>query len=719
MTIYVRGENPIWFFNNLIGQAVDDTYYAFFLTNTLPYIPQAVYQDPNGISPWSNPLEFQSSGGLPNNLYFNPTLTYRIEIRQGPDQTYPLIWLIENYTLAGYEEPGTDSLLTASNMITNPQFSDIYFSSPFTYTQGSSGTYTIPIGPGWNLVLTGTGTTVLTQGTLAGDANIQGNPPYYLTINNSGWTTAQLVQTFKNNGALFANGAVSIAFAAVSTTSAQNITVSYIPSGPSNTTVIFPSTSILTGDFAVYSNVQSIPASVDTTLDGSAYVNIAFTIAASGIISFTNIQLTGQSTALVDPELEAPLFEEITYERTVDQEFHAYRGSILLQPKDSLLAGWNFGFNPWQFTTTTVTNVATNQYTADQTLVIQQNYVANSTGNNVAVGQGSLANNYGLQIKAVGAHNQFGILQYIDPTSIRPYWNSILSSLVTASLTTTHSTTCKIKMRLIYIASLPSTTSATYPVATWTEFGDPVFASGITAIVPINDPVYTLSSTQQSFAFNGFVLPTSTNAAMTLGIFLYTVTDMNQSSTADYMIVNDVSLVPNIFAIASNPMTFDETLRRCQYYYEKSFDISIVPATSAAMTYNNAKTIKMYLYNSSNSSSNSDNGYLCSFGFDFSQTKRVTPTMLFYSPDSTNAGLLNFAINQNNTNPMPGSGTNPTDIAISNYSPTVDLDRVTMNCTATSTLQMQITSAPKAAGDEAVLYFHYTANAVLGNPTLP
>jgi len=42
-----------------------------------------------------------------------------------------------------------------------------------------------------------------------------------------------------------------------------------------------------------------------------------------------------------------------------------------------------------------------------------------------------------------------------------------------------------------------------------------------------------------------------------------------------------------------------------------------------------------------------------------------------------------------------------------------------MNCTATSTLQMQITSAPKAAGDEAVLYFHYTANAVLGNPTLP
>lgn len=95
--MFVRAASPIWFFDNLIGQPVDDTYYAFFLTNTLPYIPQAVFQDPSGTSPWNSPLEFQPSSGLPNNLYFDPNEVYRIEIRQGNTQTSPLIWLIEDF----------------------------------------------------------------------------------------------------------------------------------------------------------------------------------------------------------------------------------------------------------------------------------------------------------------------------------------------------------------------------------------------------------------------------------------------------------------------------------------------------------------------------------------------------------------------------------------------------------------------------------------------
>ena len=98
---FTRGNNPIWFFNNLVGQPFDDTYYAFFLTNTLPYIPQAVYQDPNGVSAWNDPIEFSASAGLPNNLYFSPNLVYRIEFRNGPNQTDPLIWLVENYVPIG------------------------------------------------------------------------------------------------------------------------------------------------------------------------------------------------------------------------------------------------------------------------------------------------------------------------------------------------------------------------------------------------------------------------------------------------------------------------------------------------------------------------------------------------------------------------------------------------------------------------------------------
>ncbi len=86
---FSRGANPIWFFNNLTGEPVDDTYYAFFEQNTVPYLPQTVYQDPNGIVPWSYPIEFSPNAGLPDNIFGDPSQVYRIVVRQGPDDTYP------------------------------------------------------------------------------------------------------------------------------------------------------------------------------------------------------------------------------------------------------------------------------------------------------------------------------------------------------------------------------------------------------------------------------------------------------------------------------------------------------------------------------------------------------------------------------------------------------------------------------------------------------
>jgi len=262
---------------------------------------------------------------------------------------------------------------------------------------------------------------------------------------------------------------------------------------------------------------------------------------------------------------------------------------LIQQSKNTILAGWNFGLNPWQFTTTASTNVAANQYTADQTIVIQQNYVASATGNNVAVGQGSLADNYGFTITAVTATNQFGIVQYIDPTTIRPYWSYTLSSLVKARLNSTHATSIQVKMRLFWKAGLPSATSQTVPVSSWTDGSDPTFSSadGWTAIVPNNDPAYTLANTTayQILTFEGMTLPASTNANMTLGIMLYTVGHMNQSATADYLVIDDVSLVPNLIACSSNVLTFNETLARCQFYYQKSYAWNVLPGTTSTTGY--------------------------------------------------------------------------------------------------------------------------------------
>lgn len=726
MITYVRGPNPIWFFNNLTGMPLDDTYYAFFLTNDLPYVPSPVYQDPNGISPWSDPIEFQPSGGLPNNLYFNPTLVYRIEIRQGPDQTYPLIWLVQNYVPGEGGAGGstiTDPLTVAANLITDPNFSDLFFSSPYTYIQGTPGTYTLNVAPGWQLILTGAGTTVLTQGTLAGSSNTFGNPSYYLEVNNTGWTTAILTQTLSNNGALFANGAIAVAFTAQAVTTAQNITVNYVPNGTANSQTIV-SAPVTTGGFVEYYGAVDLNPSTNTNTDGAGNVQIQFVLPGTGNVELTNIQVTGQSVPLSvnftpppRPTIpgSVPNYQELTYGQIVNAEFNIYRDSILNHPKDTILTGWNFALNPWQSAAKTVTNIAANQYTADQTIVLQEKYISSSgaTGNNVAVGQAADTYNYGLQVNAVTANNQFALLQYIDASTIRPYWGQNLSAMVKALLVTTQSSMITFKMRLIYIAGTPSSTSDAYPIETWAAGQDPVFASGVTAIVPQNDPVYTLSAaTPMLFPFNKFMLPASSNVNMTLGVLLYTTSNMSTTGP-DSIIFNEISLVQNDFAILSNPETYDEVLRKCQFYYEKSYEPGVLPGANTGINQKSAPQFVVY------DGSTYSNLYQKTFQLDFVQTKRAAPTVTLYDP-AGDSGKVEVALLESGVTETAYGGSanaNPFNQSVSGeWTPAIYLDRAIYTCANTTSSQITTGGAGSAAaqGDEGIIYYHYVANSRLG-----
>jgi hypothetical protein len=712
--MFVRGIPPIWFEFNLTGQIFDDTYYAFFLTNTLPYLPQAVFQDPNGLIPWPNPIEFSPNGGLSNNLYFNPAEVYRIEFREGPDDTYPLIGNpIQNYIPGSGSGTSVinDALVTAPNVITDPQFSDVLFSTP-SVTFTTAGTYNIA--PGWQLLLVGTGSAIVTQTLNPGSSLTPGNPPTFITIATSGsWTNVQLIQTFANNGALFSGGAIAIAFTAEANGSAYPLTVEYSTSGPADIQDIFAGI-ITTGAFVAYYGATDIDGSVNPNTGAAAFTQIIFQLADTGSISLTNIQITGQSQPLSDSFVlptnngtvpgSVPPFYEQTAAQIVNGEFYLYRNALLRQAKNTILVGWEFGLNPWQFTAIASTNVAANQYTADQTIVIQQAYVATAVGNNIAVGQGSLAQNYGFTAMAVTANNQFGILQYIAPQSARPYWGSVLSSMITGILNSTHSpvTAVKVKMRLIWIAGLPSATSQTYPVATWTAGGDPVFATGVTAIIPPNDPSYTLSTAAQAFAFDGMTLPAETNANMTLGIFVYTTGNMNQAATADAIVFNDISLVPNSYALASNPKTADEVLRECEYYWEQSYAVGTFPGAATA---SNAITVFQNTFGGSNL-------YATSIEFAYKQTKNQVPALTFWSPDGT-GNTIQLSIYKDGALATASGGSlfpNPYDEPTSAWTITSYIDRALLISRGTTTAQISATTTL----NEGLAQLQYTANARLG-----
>src|ERR1700679_1616667 len=126
---FIRSYNPVWLFENLVGQILDDSYYIFFLQNSFPYLPSPlVFHDPDGTIPWSNPIQLLANGTMPVDVFFSPNTVYRIEIRQGPTQADALIYLVENYVPSG--EGVVPPIVIGSNIenqLTNTQFFNVDF----------------------------------------------------------------------------------------------------------------------------------------------------------------------------------------------------------------------------------------------------------------------------------------------------------------------------------------------------------------------------------------------------------------------------------------------------------------------------------------------------------------------------------------------------------------------------------------------------------------
>jgi len=634
-TVFVRAANPIWWLPDHTGVSLNDEYYAFFLTNTLPYIPQAVYQDPAGDVQFSNPIEFSPAGTLPDNLYFDPTLVYRIEIRHGNTQADALIWEINNF-IPGDNGGGTivvDNLTVADNVITNPQFADISFQSPFTYMQSSPSTYTVPVGPGWDLILTGAGTTVLSQTAIAGSSNIAGNPPYYLDINNTGWTSAVLRQRLENNGAIFANGAVAVAFSAASVSNSETLTVTYAPSSGAATNII--QRSIPTGTLTAYKNAVDLPASTNASTGASAYVDILFTMDGNSHLQLTNIQITGQSTNLssgFDNPEDAPSFHELTYEQVVNGEFNVYRDPLIFKPIPSYLVGWDFPLNPNQFSATPSAAVATGAngsfYVWDQTIVFQ-GVDSSITADRFTANE--------LDLSSASA-TKLAIIQYLGPEQAKKILNNRISVNLSA-YTNDAPLTGTISLYYTKDASLPSASSPDYDslVATLDANGKPATFNGNWIEVPrpnMADAKFILgvatTTNFNNYSFNGWDMEGV--ADVDLATFFAIVIGFEEIAINHNIFINSVGLCSGDIPTIPAPQTLDEVLSECQYYYEKSYDITDIPGDVT----NRGQILIQQLpfLNGTPAISLVSRSYMISYN----TLKRITnPVITFYSPTTGTA----------------------------------------------------------------------------------
>ncbi len=583
MALGVRGFNPIWFLVDLVANPFDDTFWMYVLENTIPYVPTPVYHDAELQSPWDNPIQFLGNGTLPVDIFWNPDRVYKLEFRQNdgvlpPSQSDPLIYEVNDY-IPGDEggTPVDDIVLATDNQVSNPQFSLVNFVSPHTLTSVTNPD-PIDIGGGWFLELAGTGNVTMNQVALNDDNINPSNAPYALRLTLSGWNADGVVlrQRFQQNGMLWASKNVSSTLTARLEGSPQPVRAIMIDSNGATLGEVLnvPAINEAWNEFTGHAE---FPATTNPDLPPSAYVDYHLILPSTVDIYVTSIQLIAQDLPL------EPKFEQDTIDRQLDHTFHYYKDSILLMPKSSILTGWNFGQNPWQTRTTTLSNFATFGYAADQTIIIQQRYVQSATNNNIQVGRADAAHNFGFEVVAVTATNQFAAIQYIEAQTMRQYWGYIMSSLVKLSARKqTPARDLFIKMRLIHRNSNPSAVSQTEPISAWTAGSDPTFGAGWTVLTPKNDPIYNLANGVNEIKFEGFQLP-SGSTAIVLGIVIYTITDMVETGTPDNIIFNDISLAPNHFAIESNVLTFDETLLRCQFYLEKSYNIAVLPGAVSGL----------------------------------------------------------------------------------------------------------------------------------------
>ena len=321
-----RGVNPIWWIPDLVGNPMDDSYYLFTLSNTIPYLPIVVTHDAAGSIPWSDPIEMLANGTVPIDVYWDEGTTYRLEWRAGPTQDDTLVYLVENYSPGegGGSGPVINSANNTTNQITNPQFAQVNFTGSYTSTLG-----TLPdIAPGWNIITTGVGpgSITVTQLTINGDSGDSTNPSYALQIQSSGWDTVGIQQIFEKNGALWSSGqndsdisgvALEIsAYKSAGTAPPIDGVITYTGSSTVDTTIF--TVAAMSGAPNSYGGAAALPASVNTADPDTAKTAVSFNWTSNNTVVVTSVQLIGQQ----GEDIAEVAYQQESIERQIDHFYH-------------------------------------------------------------------------------------------------------------------------------------------------------------------------------------------------------------------------------------------------------------------------------------------------------------------------------------------------------------------------------------------------------------
>ena len=526
----------------------------------------------------------------------------------------------------------TKDQTSLQNQISNPTFTNVFINDGITttYTVSAANNQVFEFAPGWDFVISGTGTVIVQRIAITGNDNVPTTPPYVIDVTVSlGVSACYLRQRFPYNSGLWAStpdhpiflaGSFLARNESVGTTGVQMF---YVESSGGSPIVIVDGSFSSSYTIVTGSTANAIPQSTNTDSGKDGYVDIYLSFITGSHVRLSAIQVVPTATSSINI---------VPYDVNSSNREEALQGDYYI-PRlnakriDSYLVGWDFQMNPFQLGSSGNVGVSTD-YIADQTIAIR------GASGNVAFARNSITN--GIQFTTAGTNDSFYIMQYLQGDQVKEMLGSRMSSNVFAYQTDVAGDAVTMRIYLFrataaaVFPALPAGTIGT--LATNGEFT--LTQAGWTAIPRsgLSIPQVTLNKVttntglndgNSDYGFSGWEITDSAQIGDTDKFAIIVTFAYTDASTV--VVVNSISVVPGDIPCRPALKTFDDTLRQCQYYYEKSYDNGIVPGTVG----NNNSEISVW----QSITFTGGNWILraAPFVIQFHSVKRVSPNMSYYS----------------------------------------------------------------------------------------
>jgi hypothetical protein len=552
--------------------------------------------------------------------------------------------------LTAANNPETQNDKSVENQLANPTFTNYFINPglPQVYTVSGDTDKEFEFAPDWKFLISGTGTVTVQIIPIQGSLNVPTTPPFMLDIDiTSGVTSCLLVQRFPKNSGLWTSTVNENVFLYGSYVAQnQNSGTAGIQMLYRESTLGYIPVVIVDGSFtSPYMHVTgttaaAIPSSGNS--DPNGYVEILLSFETASHVRVSSLQLI---PSIGDPLTILPIdFSSSNRNEVYQGDYYIPRSAK--KNMDSYLVGWDFTVNPFQFGTSLINITTTPNYICDQTIAASQSGI-------VAYARDTVTE--GLSLVGAGTNTAFYLMQYLSEDEVKDMMGNRLSVNVFGYQV---GATTAAEMR-VYLYRAPNagatpkipllttgtigdiaadgtfTLNATAVAAGWTEIPRGGVSTPHVTLnkFPTNNDVGIYDTDKTDYGFSGWEITDPAQIADTN--FFAIVVTFKYTQINTFIKINSISVVPGDLPCRPSPKTFSETLRQCQYYYEKSYNTDkqpIAPGTySGTLIYDQTVYIPFF---SGNFQSNID-VYPSLMTFNYKTVKRIPTIPKIYAPDAT------------------------------------------------------------------------------------